>query len=94
MARKALVSKFCDGFVLTGGRSSRMGQDKALLEVDGTPLIRIVAANVQRALGEVTLVGSKVKYEKRFNSGEVAQASACATCGIFRSSRRLPYGSW
>jgi len=39
-----------------------MGQDKALLEVDGMPLIHIVAANVQRALGEVTLVGSKAKY--------------------------------
>jgi molybdopterin-guanine dinucleotide biosynthesis protein A len=62
MVRRALVSKFCDGFVLTGGRSSRMGQDKALLEVDGRPLIKIVAANVQRALGEVTLVGSSAKY--------------------------------
>jgi molybdopterin-guanine dinucleotide biosynthesis protein A len=40
-----------------------MGQDKALLEVDGTPLIRIVAANVKRALDAVTLVGSKVRYE-------------------------------
>ena len=64
MGRRALVSRFCDGFILTGGRSSRMGQDKALLEVDGKPLIQIIAANVKQALGEVTLVGSKAKYAR------------------------------
>lgn len=31
------------GAVLTGGRSSRMGRDKALVEVDGTPMARRVA---------------------------------------------------
>lgn len=40
-----------------------MGQDKALLELDGTPLVKIVAGNVKRALDEVTLVGSHVKYD-------------------------------
>src|SRR5580658_102861 len=63
MGRRAFISRFCDGFVLTGGRSSRMGQDKALLEVDGKPLIKIVAASVRRALDDVTLVGSKARYE-------------------------------
>jgi molybdopterin-guanine dinucleotide biosynthesis protein A len=62
MGRRALVSRFCDGFILTGGQSSRMGQDKALLEVDGKPLIKIIAGHVKRVLDDVTLVGSKARY--------------------------------
>jgi molybdopterin-guanine dinucleotide biosynthesis protein A len=62
MGRRALVSRFCDGFILTGGRSSRMGQDKALLEVDGKPLIKIIAGHVKRVLDDVTLVGRKALY--------------------------------
>ena len=63
MGRRALVSRFCDGYILTGGRSSRMGQDKALLEVNGKPLVKTVAGHVRRVLDEVTLVGSKERYQ-------------------------------
>src|SRR5258706_15073623 len=62
MARKPLLSIFCDGYVLMGGRSSRMGQDKALLEVKGKPLGKIVSGHVWGVFESVTLVGSKAKY--------------------------------
>ncbi|WP_254721834.1 NTP transferase domain-containing protein [Kovacikia minuta] len=33
---------FLSAIVLAGGRSSRMGRDKALIEIEGSPLLRRV----------------------------------------------------
>ncbi|HEY8093734.1 MAG TPA: molybdenum cofactor guanylyltransferase [Acidimicrobiales bacterium] len=41
--------------ILTGGRSSRMGRDKALIEVDGVPMVLRVAAALERAGAEPVL---------------------------------------
>lgn len=40
------------GVVLAGGRSRRMGRDKALLDLDGEPLLAHAARRLARALGE------------------------------------------
>lgn len=51
------MSKVVAAIVLAGGQSSRMGQDKALLDVDGVPLLRRVyevAAKCAQAVYVVT----------------------------------------
>jgi molybdopterin-guanine dinucleotide biosynthesis protein A len=50
------------GYVLVGGRSSRMGRDKALLPFRGIALARYVAGTVAAAAGNVTLVGEPERY--------------------------------
>lgn len=47
----------CAGVALAGGRSTRMGQDKAALEIGGEPLLRRVVRRLQAALSEVLVVG-------------------------------------
>src|SRR5579862_3839386 len=53
------------GFVLAGGRSRRMGRDKALLPYRGAPLIAHVAGTVEKVLddsGHVAIVGAPDRY--------------------------------
>jgi molybdopterin-guanine dinucleotide biosynthesis protein A len=46
------------GYVLAGGRSSRMGTDKALLQLDGRPLIAHAVAKLRRICAEVRILGA------------------------------------
>ena len=47
----------CSGALLCGGRSSRMGRDKALLEVHGQPLWRLQWAKLRAVCDEVLVCG-------------------------------------
>ncbi|MGA3293695.1 MAG: molybdenum cofactor guanylyltransferase [Candidatus Acidiferrales bacterium] len=49
-------------FILAGGQSSRMGRDKALLELDGVPLIVRAAQLVESIAGPGTVVGNPDAY--------------------------------
>ena len=49
-------------FVLTGGRSSRMGQDKAFLEFAGETLLSRALTLARSVASDVHLVGSKAKF--------------------------------
>jgi molybdopterin-guanine dinucleotide biosynthesis protein A len=49
-------------FILAGGVSSRMGQEKGLLEFGGEPLIVRTARLIEPLVTEVTVVGSPERY--------------------------------
>ena len=46
------------GYVLAGGKSSRMGTDKALLELGGRPLIAHAVAKLQDICAQVSILSS------------------------------------
>lgn len=50
------------GFVVVGGRSSRMGRDKALLPLGGVPLALHIAGQLQQVVSDVTLLGTPSTY--------------------------------
>lgn len=49
-----------DAFILVGGKSSRLGRDKAMLPFDGTTLVERTAATIRKALppSRITLVAA------------------------------------
>jgi molybdopterin-guanine dinucleotide biosynthesis protein A len=49
-------------FILAGGRSSRMGSDKALLPFRGDTLVEHVIAQVYSVTSNITLVGDSQRY--------------------------------
>jgi molybdopterin-guanine dinucleotide biosynthesis protein A len=51
-----------DGFVTAGGRSSRMGEDKAWLEINGRPMIERVISAVREATPRVSLIANDASY--------------------------------
>jgi molybdopterin-guanine dinucleotide biosynthesis protein A len=53
------------GVILVGGKSRRMGRDKASLEVDGKPLIERLLEIFTKSFAQVVLVGDR---EERFAS--------------------------
>ncbi|HZO88212.1 MAG TPA: molybdenum cofactor guanylyltransferase [Chthonomonadaceae bacterium] len=56
--------------ILAGGKSSRMGQDKALLPYNGTTLLEHVAASLQPVVKEVVVV-TDVPDKYRLSCGRV-----------------------
>ena len=52
------------GFVLAGGKSSRMGTDKAVLPLQGRTLLEQVRAILEQVCGKVFILGSRALYER------------------------------
>ena len=61
-------------FVLTGGKSERMGNDKALLRLpSGTTLLEHALAVASAVAGEVGIVGPKQRYGTYAWAGEIVE---------------------
>jgi molybdopterin-guanine dinucleotide biosynthesis protein A len=50
------------GYVLAGGKSSRMGRDKALIELAGSPLLRHAVKKLQRVCMDVRVLGANPAF--------------------------------
>jgi molybdopterin-guanine dinucleotide biosynthesis protein A len=57
------VNGLIEGFILAGGESSRMGRDKALLELEGVALIVRTARLVESAAERCAIIGDTVRLE-------------------------------
>lgn len=76
------------GYVLAGGQSTRMGRDKALLQLDGTAMVKRIAKAVEQCTGSAALIGDPDRYaglgypvvpDLRPNMGPLAGIEAALT---------------
>ncbi len=79
--------------VLAGGRSRRMGRDKALLDFDGAPLIAHVIARVQQVCAEVIVVANDVETYARFGAPVIRDVypDRGSLGGVFSGLRAIRY---
>jgi len=86
------------GFVLAGGRSSRMGRDKALLEFRGRPLIAGAVNGLRQMCGEVFVLGDRqdlaayadVIADRHANVGPMGGIEAALACSAMRWNLFVP----
>ena len=53
-----------NGYILAGGKSSRMGTDKGLMVLNGKPIVQSVIDNLHPEVNKVVIVSNNRAYEK------------------------------
>ncbi|MEO9004237.1 MAG: molybdenum cofactor guanylyltransferase [Ginsengibacter sp.] len=53
-----------NGYILAGGKSSRMGTDKGLLILNGKSIVQTIIEQLQPAVDKITIVSNNIDYEK------------------------------
>ena len=82
------------GFVLTGGRSSRMGVDKALLLFEGQPLLKHQAEVVREAAGSAILIGDPTRYSDLGYQVCSDRIPGCGPAGGISTALSLRVAEW
>ena len=57
-----MVHSQLSGFVLAGGKSTRMGQDKAAVTLNGLTLLQHALAALREVCGDVAILGKQELY--------------------------------
>lgn len=57
-------TKTIDGYILAGGKSSRMGTDKGLLFLNDKPIIQTIIEQLQPAVNKTIIVSNNAEYKK------------------------------
>ncbi|NJO77949.1 MAG: molybdenum cofactor guanylyltransferase [Cyanobacteria bacterium RM1_2_2] len=71
-----MSSNFISAMILAGGLSSRMGQDKALIKVEGIPLLQRVCSVAQQCTDQVYIITPWIdRYQPLVSSHVVAHST-------------------
>jgi molybdopterin-guanine dinucleotide biosynthesis protein A len=89
-------------FILAGGRSSRMGRDKAWLELAGQPLVLRLARAVEPLVSAVTVIGPPERFESlglaaipdRIPARAASGESSCGPLGGIITALNATQCSW
>lgn len=89
-----MTEKQIEGFILAGGESSRMGRDKALLELEGAPLILRVARLLETVVGAPTVVGYREEFRALGLRTIADDAPGAGPLGGIATALRTAHAPW